>query len=337
MDKTELISIISNEINTIRNNNISGSKKVYQSEAQTGENEFCFFIKPELTLEDQNIQKEDILGMILDKIDQYHLEINNAIILPAAYLHKHNIIANHYGVINSIAKDVNNLSDGAKSKFKDLYGTSVEEATALGGLQFIEKFPFFSPTATDYLWQNSKVEKLGGGAYAQKLMFDSKDVFLINGFHPRQLEHFTQPNRLIIVFTLVGDTQWKEARNDLIGATNPVNANEGSIRKTLLDNKEEFGLQNINSSWNGVHLSAGPVEGLIELIRYNSDYDAGEGLHYKDFSFVKKLIDAFGEKKSEWILSNPEVEYKGKRESVFDLTEEMNSKEAIERIKLLIK
>lgn len=44
----------------------------------------------------------------------------------------------------------------------------------------------------------------------------------------------------------------------------------GSIRAELLKNKEATGMIDVNMSSNGVHMSAGPLEGLVELQRFMS-------------------------------------------------------------------
>ncbi|NJM16320.1 MAG: hypothetical protein HC896_13935 [Bacteroidales bacterium] len=110
-------------------------------------------------------------------------------------------------------------------------------------------------------------------------------------------------------------------------------AKEGSIRSTLAGRTQELGLQAITSSWNGVHLSAGPVEALVELIRYSSDFESGETCSIADFSFGKSLQENFPKETIDKILANATVSYKGKQTSVFDLTEEKNAHEALELLK----
>ena len=61
-------------------------------------------------------------------------------------------------------------------------------------------------------------------------------------------------------------------------------------------NKEKFGLDEVSASQNGFHLSAGPVEGLVELMRYGSDFSTGEIKKPSDFSFGKELLRVFSEK-----------------------------------------
>ena len=131
--------------------------------------------------------------------------------------------------------------------------------------------------------------------------------------------------------TISGNMNWTDARNNFIGSTFPASAENGSIRKELLNNKPELGLTEVSQALNGVHLSAGPVEALIELCRYNSNYSNIEQIkQYTDFSFGKNLLKSFDKEKIEMILSNINISTNGKAISIFDLTEEKNSEEAIE-------
>jgi hypothetical protein len=194
----------------------------------------------------------------------------------------------------------------------------------------MQKYPELSPTAIDYIWQNAKADKLAGGTYCAPLQIDGQSLYLVNGFHPRQLEHYETPGRSIIAFTLKGNLNWEAARNRFIGKTNPADAALGSIRRSLLEKKDSLGLPSVNSSWNGVHLSAGPVEGLIELIRYNTDFSGQELLSHTDFSFGQQLANRFNSDTVGNILSNAKMEINDHLESVFDVTEEKDAEQAIE-------
>lgn len=329
--KTIIKGVLSTRASKVQNQLLLQEPKV------TGANEFLFFIKPELLLDDPSIRLESVLSMILEKISDFDLQINSVRALSAGYLEKHGIIAQHYGVINQIASDAKGtISQAGKMRFDSLFGEDLDSANVLGGLEFLKAYPGFTPQTLDYLWQNVKFEKLAGGTYAQKLSIDGEQVYLVNGFHARQLEHFTQQGRCILVFSLSGDKDWKDARTKLIGATCPADAEKGSIRRILLENIESYGLKAVTPSWNGVHLSAGPIEGLIELIRYQSDYESGKALAASDFKLGKQLIETFGLEKTEWILMNPTVQKDGEAISIFDLTEEENADTSIRIIKNLL-
>lgn len=295
-----------------------------------GANEFLFFIKPELLFSNQEDNITKIIDMILAKLNSFGLTVISGRVLSAHYLKKYGIIAQHYGVINQLSSDAKaHLSADARERFAALYGKTVDDCNIFGSIEFIDNYPSFSPTALDYMWQNGPMEKLAGGTYTEKLKIDGQEVYLVNGFHPRQLEHFVLPGRMIVALRLVGRTTWAEARGKLIGSTNPAYAAPGSIRRTLYEGVAEFGLQAITSSWNGVHLSAGPVEGLVELMRFTTDFENGQASRYDQFSFGRKLESGFGETLIQSILENCQVSFGGKQISVFDLTEELDAAEAI--------
>ena len=161
---------------------------------------------------------------------------------------------------------------------------------------------------------------------------DGNACYLVNGFHGRQLQHFTQPGRCIIVCSLTSDLNWTDARGTFIGATCPADAKNGSIRKTLLNNASSYGLKAVTPSWNGVHLSAGPIEGMVESIRYLSQFDENQKLVLEDLTVGKRFVDALGSEKANELLANPVVDHRGESISVFDLTEEMDANDALELI-----
>ncbi len=330
----ELASQLHTTIEKAQQGTISYEQVYTSAQPVSGKNEFLFFIKPEITLPESGIQLRELLDMILSQIESYGLDIANAQVLSASYLEEHNIIAQHYGVINKLANDATGaMSNGAKAKFKELYGKDVEEASVLGGFEVIKAYPEFTPTTLEYLWQNIPSKKLAGGTYSIEVSFDGKSTYIVDGFHPRQLEHFIAKGRSIVVFTLVGDVKWEVARQEFIGATNPQKAHEKSLRRSFLEHKDSLGLAEVSQGSNGVHLSAGPVEGLVELIRYNSNFSEQILKNYQDFAFGRTLAEHFSADQVEGILNNIDVEVDGEMVSVFDLTEEKDSDESLDLLK----
>ena len=329
MKTNQLISTITHHVSEAKTLK-AYNETVFQEDIPLAKNKFLFFIKPELTIDKKGIDHSAILELIFKKLEQFKLGIQKVSVVNAAYLNKHHIISMHYGVINRMSGNIGKyITSEGKKNFKEIYGIEFDEANVYGSLEILEKYPFLSPMALSMIWQNASFNKLAGGTYAAKLKFDGSSLYLVNGFHPRQLEHFTTPGRSIVVMTVSGDIDWTAARNELIGKTNPADASEGSIRKELLNNKESYGLEEVSSSWNGVHLSAGPIEGLIELMRYNSDFENHICQVPSDYAYGQKLIDTLGEEKLDKLLRNPVVTFEGKTESVFDLTEEMNADECL--------
>jgi hypothetical protein len=313
----------------------TASARIYEARDDHDQlHEFLFFIKPEIMMLENENNTRAILELLLGKISQFGLMVRDIRLLGASYLEKYNIIAQHYGVINALSQDpLKFFTTEAKKRFKEVFGHAPEDVKVLGGLQFLRQYPSFTPDSLQQLWQQSMTTKLSGGNYGAPVNAEGENVYLINGFHPKQLVHFTSEGRMIITFKLSGNLDWATARNQFIGKTNPADAAPGSLRNELLVNREKFGLEEVSASRNGFHLSAGPVEGLVELIRYGSDFSTGDIKKPEDYSFGKQLLKVFSAEETGIICSNRIVRYKENNISTFDLTEEKNAREAIEILK----
>jgi len=334
MNVPELIEKIIYHVQKAQERPVMQNLIFLNNEAHPAKHEFLFFIKPEITVKDERIQTESILNMMFQKITDFHFEIRDIRILGATYLEKYNIIAQHYGVINAMSRKPREyITSEGTEKFRAAFGQTPEECNIVGGLEFLGRYRDFDPVKLELLWQKSKAVKLAGGTYCAPVTVNNEEIFLINGFHPMQLMHFTGHGRSIVAFTLAGDMDWSASRNSFIGKTNPEDAEAGSLRHELLKQRAEFGLEAVNSSRNGFHLSAGPVEGLVELMRYCSDFSTGDIKTTSDFQFGRQLDSEFSPEEVKRICENVNVIYKGSKISVFDLTEEKNADEALRILK----
>ncbi len=292
-------------------------------------NNFVFFIKPELTLAVDGIDFPAILDIILAGLDRFGVEINQVSLLDAKYLADNDIMGNHYGVINKIAKDAKGaMSAEAKATFEEKFGT-MEGKTILGGLEFMAANPDFTAESLDELWMTKKSTKLAGGTYTADVEYNGETVYLVNAFHASQLEHFIKPGRSIVVFNAASDQPWEALRNDLIGKTRPTDAKEGSLRQTFLAQQEALGIPVVDMGNNGVHLSAGPVEGLAELIRFFSGSNEATENDMAQYPFGQILINTFGGTKAVTITSNVDITVNGEETNTFDATEEQDSDTAV--------
>lgn len=297
-------------------------------------NEYLLFLKPEITQPSDTIRLEAVIDLLLQQMDAFGLVIHDVRILAASYLEAFNLIDQHYGVISLVSNQgLSVMTEGAKQRFRELYGKEADGSNVLGGMEFLRKYPFFNYHSLDCMWQNSENLKLASGTYVEQLRIDLEEVFLLNAFHPRQLRHFTETGRSIVLFNISGDRPWKEAREQFAGATDPRKAASGSLRRLLMERKDEFGIPEVSQSYNGIHLSAGPVEALVELHRFDSDHSSPEGeADYQDFSFGKELIRTFGDIPAA-VLDNETVEVNGKPTTIYDLTENLDSDQALEVLK----
>jgi len=333
MLSSELKTRIISEINIARQGNYM--LKILQNYIINPENkhELVFFIKPEITSPDSGANLNNILELISDCFTRFDVSVDYVSVLGADYLNKHNIIAKHYGVINEISKKgVIAMPDSALTKFKDKFNISADSNNLIGGHQFLEKFDEYTPELLNKQWEQTGNIKLASGVYVSKDKIN--DIYIVNGFHPYQLYHYITKGNSIVVFVVSSNTDWRTLRDDMVGVTIPMDANKGSMRRTLLDNITNYSLKQVTQSYNCVHLSAGPIEALAEMIRFVSAYESSQCLSPSDTATGQRLINAGITKQNLLLLiTNPKVKFHGKIISVFDLTEQDNIETTINKLK----
>ena len=309
---------------------------IYQGDADqfsSYKNEMLFFIKPEITLPSQTINLEKVLDIVFERCEKFGMTPANISVLGAKYLKEKNIMASHYGVINKLSNNAKGeMSQTAKENFVKNYGLSLEDANILGGHEFMNKYPYFNADSLEILWQNVTSSKLAGGTYCAPIKLNGETIYMIDGFHPKQLAHFIEDGKSIVVFRMFTNTDWGTARNAFIGATNPHKANEGSIRQIFLAKKDELGLEDVSQGSNGVHLSAGPVEGLVELCRFSDKSFTDEG-NLQNHVMGRELLQHYKMDKIKQIVNDAKVTFDGKETSVFEMTEDKNTVDACDMIR----
>ncbi|MDO8604878.1 MAG: hypothetical protein Q7K40_05815 [bacterium] len=288
-------------------------------------NQCVLFLKPEATALSDGVNVQGIIDIIACALEDSHVVVGGVRILNGAYLKNYNIMDAHYGVINQISRlGIAALSDDAKKRLAEQSGG--EERLVFGGHQFLERFSDFSPFALNVLSDSVGTKKLGGGTYYIPARVGGEHMTLLNPFHPHQLCHFTTPNRAIIVLECLTDTSWKDIRQDLIGATNPSVASVGSIRQILLQRQQELGMAEVSQGVNGVHLSAGPLEGMVEYQRFFSDHSNGKVIAYKNTLLGSELGKVgIPESAIASFASNCMLTINGRSLSSFDATEELDT------------
>ena len=190
-------------------------------------------------------------------------------------------MAEHYGVINKISRlGRPALTEAAEQALVEQYADELEAgALVLGGHQFLTDYPGFGPYSLGVLFANLSVGRLGPGTYAGVVTVDGQPVIILNGFHPRQLSFFTADDTVCAFLHGSSDTAWDSLRNDLIGTTDPAKADAGSIRGPCSPIPTGSDWRPCRSNFNGVHMSAGPLEGLVELARFFGGSVGGLLLH----------------------------------------------------------
>uniref|UniRef100_A0A7S2CUN0 Nucleoside-diphosphate kinase n=1 Tax=Octactis speculum TaxID=3111310 RepID=A0A7S2CUN0_9STRA len=309
------------------------------------------FIKPHAI-------NEKVKEMVSNALKAREVQILYEQSLGAEEIEKGEIIDNHYSIIaqNAMNVDPRNLkvADDKLAEFETTFETSWAAALQSGTVMNASQ-------SMSTLAQNGKglaaVEeealikfKLGPGCYVSKCCYamrendvgdvvgvpveegedDASQLYIINGFYGLMREKFIAKDASVYVY-VVGFTSdklnWATFRNDVIGPTDPAKASETSIRGKIYKEWERLGLKQVPSVGdNGVHASAGPLEGLKERmvwLQLALEQDPmGAKLieviwNYNTTGFITKLMD------------NEAVQFCSEEQPIFDLTEGMDSLEVL--------
>lgn len=251
--------------------------------------------------------------------------------LDAETIDRDMLIDNHYGAIaaKAVKLDPSELNVPAKGKaaFKKAFGLSWDDAVAKGyvmnAAQAAKKLGA-SAEEMDARWsklsRGKTLLKFGGGFYCGKL---GDNLFVMNGFYMNMRAVYTTPPAKLHWYTVqwpTGLLSWADFREKVLGATDPSTAAEGSLRRTILDNYTELGLEGKpDTGSNGMHASASPFEALAERMNWT-------GVEVTEDPYGRALIAAGVSEATikEW-TQDPQVTFNGEKGSLFDLLEDLDS------------
>lgn len=298
------------------------------------QNELLLFIKPEIFAVENREGVDQAIDLVFEKLAAFDAYASGMVIINGRVLDELEIMNRHYGFINQLSRLASRMlgADERRRIAATLDITSIDQYALFGGHEYLAKYPGETCVDLDRLWFSKKSHKLRSGFYVQAFSKNGQDFVLVNGFHPRQLEHFTDPTHRIVLILVHSNTDWAILRNQMVGATYPEKAAPQSIRGTLYADPKRFGMDSVSIANNGVHLSAGPFEALFEIVNFGRAF----GLDPREQKplVLQKLLDA-GSNIEEALstLDNPVLRQSGKSEAkavdLFTATEDVNTAQAI--------
>jgi len=225
-------------------------------------------------------------------------------------------------------------------KFQAAFGLTWEEALASGkvfnAMDGCQELGIDADGMND-AWAKAKdakkLVKFGGGFYCGQVEVEGKaPVYIFNGFFMAMRSKFTKPGTQIYYYVVEWDSKklsWADFRGQVLGPTDPAEAPKSSLRGQILERWQELGLAAMpNVGDNGMHASASPFEAFAERNNWL-------GVPIKKDSFGTSLLAAglSEEMIKEWSV-DPQVviEHVGKKGSIFDQLEDLDSKDCLQKV-----
>lgn len=232
-------------------------------------NELLLFIKPEVFMIEEADRKQRLLDLVFRKIRCFDAKVDGIIVLGGRILDQMEIMSRHYGYINRLSRTASKMLGGAdREQIARVVGVPIDEYDVLGGHEYLSQYADEDSSDLDRLWFAKKSTRLRSGFYVRSVIKNGRNVVLVNGFHPAQLEHFTEPSHRIVLILIHSNSHWAVLRNQMVGATFPEEAAPESIRRTLHAQAQYFGFEAVSIANNAVHLSAGPFEAMFEIVNF---------------------------------------------------------------------
>ena len=295
------------------------------------QNELLMFIKPEiLGVEDRACQGNSI-DLIWGKLAEFGASVTGLVLVGGQTLERKQSMDQHYGAINVLSKTASaGLNAADRSSIYDALDVAPADYPLYGGHEFLAAHQSFTPASLDTLWFTKKAEKIRSGFYVQAYDTANEKFILVNGFHPAQLAHFTEPTHRIALMLVHSDTGWAALRDQMIGDTFPERAVAGSIRGELHADPARYGFEEVTIANNGVHLSAGPFEAMFEIDNFFGSL-LGSDISATPPRIVNAMQAAGITPKNAFkAKENPDVnDGAGETTDLFDATEHMDTPSAV--------
>jgi hypothetical protein len=299
-----------------------------------GDHQFVIFFKPEI-MADAGIRLERVLAMFIQIAAESAVSLHAVRLIGWRYLEQHNLIASHYGVINRISRHGRNaISRIAEKELNKQFKAELEQgAEVIGGHQLLQQYARLSSSELLRLNDDGVSKRLATGTYGLALTMDDRPFIVLNAFHPCQLDRFVKEPNVLLIFEGRSKMPWSTLRQRFAGSTDPMEAHSGSIRRELWRHQRELGIGPVTRASNGFHVSAGPLEGMVELRLFCDNPTASSHLSFVETCFGKALFSSgLSLETIEQFAANPRLMVGGEMVSAFDVTEEMNAKEAAQAL-----
>ena len=213
------------------------------------------------------------------------------------------VIKQHYTMYSKASYGDAAISDAGREKFESAFGKTWDGEVAAGrimGNPQLLKAKGISANELFLLWNECfttrQTQKIQDGLIMAWLA--TLDCYCINAFYPAMEENFYNPKTDITYYVLEFDpsqVSWAQFRKNILGSTDSSKADPDSFRGRLY---AAYGpALAYPGRDNFVHGSAGPVEGFIERIIHEADFDmasspvgrylSGRGVSLEEFKAWK--------------------------------------------------
>lgn len=286
---------------------------------EDGKNSAFVFIKP-------HAATEPTKALVESELQAKGFKILTQGTLTGDTIDSNQYIDQHYYSIASKAtllepSQLNVPADKFKGQFNIGWQEALDKGLVYNAKQAKEKLGI-TDDELDALWAKSKkagtMIKFGGGFYCGLV----EGMYVFNGFFMSMRSKYTGSAKIhyYVVEWSQMETSWGDFREKVLGPTDPASAPADSLRGKIAAQWKSLGLAaECDVGDNGVHASASPFEALAERTNWLE-------MSIESDAFGRALLAAGIPEATikEWSV-DPQVSFEGKKQSLFDLLEDLDS------------
>jgi hypothetical protein len=157
-------------------------------------------------------------------------------------------------------------------------------------------YPELQPTELRAQGNRSGCMKLGSGAYAAAIEYQSETRLVLNAFAPAFFDKYQKLDACAAFFECYKAAPWHHLRTDIVGEIFPDKAVRGSIRRELLARAAQLRTR-VDLDTNFVHVSPGPLEAASQLANVFTTLEGGNaifpGRQRSNLTRLSKILDLY--------------------------------------------
>lgn len=265
-------------------------------------NEFVILVKPECFSSLDHDQNVAFFRDLLLQFSVFEVEISGVCAFNAWYSRKHALLENQYAILNRGARYG---YDALPPSIRLAIDEHVGRGCVVGAYPFLSEHAEMTAAQLEALANGQGSIKYGNGTYLMPYFpLAGETQYIINAFHPFQLEHFNRPGNVFLAIACASLQDYAVLAHDLVGCFIPEKASTGSLRHALYAKAQQYGLHIVDTLRNGYHISPSPLEGFFALQRYFGRSSVGlemdqtllgrsAGKHGLDARFLERLRHNF--------------------------------------------
>ncbi|HTI19448.1 MAG TPA: hypothetical protein VL652_00570 [Kutzneria sp.] len=274
---------------------------------------FVTMLKPEVMTASK---ADEVLAETVRVLGEGGVTVLRTAMMPARRYGELGFLRQHYPRLHRVAADgVRALSSSARRELERF-----DVPIVAGAFEVAAWDASLTATSLEARCREAGIHKLGSGSYASVI----DNMVVLNGFVPALASSYLDSPSSVGLIECHSSREIADLRANLLGTLNPNTAAPNSLRGALA-----AVVGGLSEGRNGVHLSAGHLEGMVQAWRY---FGAADGQSLEDTPLGRSLAEV-GVSASAFAADHNITDESGDLVSPHGATEDLSRDEVVDLLR----